>query len=207
MHLYDCSFLFGYDDGEEMLTTNLGYRIAYRSDNIVQKDLVYVAGNNYLFKDFKLSVEQRIDPDLLYVFNPKNRKDLVSLFGWTMDLRDEKLFRKCCSEDIHIFRAGIDGYHYELNGINDCCSFMKKDREYFRNNTYSLVVEKENDNEVLAYHLYPANTGNKHLGSNTRYVQFFNEDITFAFNDDQISEIRFKRKERPIVKRDQIIIL
>ncbi len=203
----DVHFLFGYDDGSEMFTTNLGYRFSYRNDEEVGKDLVYLAGNSYLFREFHISEDKEIDNRLLHAFVPTDGHELISLFAWAMDTEDLELFRKCCSDDIFIRRAGVNGDHYELKGIADALSFIRKDKEYYRDNMYSLVIEKEGEGEILAYHLYPANTGNKHLGSNTRYAQFFNEDITFTISNHKICKVVFRRKERPIVKRQQLIVL
>ena len=200
-------FLFGYDDGSEMFTSNLGYRFAYRDDDHVSFDLDYLSGNTYLFKDFKVKKEKKIDNTPLYSFVPENNRDLIYLFAWALDTGDKKLLENCCKEDVRIYRAGVNGDHYEMNGLKDADIFMKKYKEYYFQNQYSLVIEREDENEVLAYHLYPANTGNKHLGSNTRYVQFFNEDVTFTIDQMKIQNVIFKRKERPIVKRSRIISL
>jgi len=200
-------FLLGYDDGSEMFTTSLSYKVSYQSDEKTAMDLYCISGNTYLFKEFKIRKEKTIDNTPLYSYPVRSYQDLVSLFAWALDTEDTVLFERCCSEDIYILRAGVNGDGYELQGIADCAVFMKKDREYYRDNLYSLVIEKESGDEVLAYHLFPANTGNKHLGSNTRYVQFFNEDVVFTISDLKIRKVIFRRKERPLVKRNQLIIL
>ncbi|MCR4634457.1 MAG: hypothetical protein K5648_10065 [Erysipelotrichaceae bacterium] len=203
----DVHFLFGYDDGSEMFTTNLGYRFSYRNDEEVKKDLVYLSGNNYLFKDFRISEKSGIDNSPLYEYAVSNDRELVYLFTWAIDTEDSALFEKCCSDDVYIKRAGVNGDLYELKGKEGIEEFIRKDKAYYRDNMYSLVIEKENDEQLLAYHLYPANTGNKHLGSNTRYAQFFNEDITFTTKDHKITKADLRRKERPIIKRQQLIVL
>lgn len=203
----DVHFLFGYDNGSEMFTTNLGYRFFYQDDETVKTDLVYVAGNTYLFKDFQVITENTIDNSPLYDFQIRNNKDLISVFAWALDTEDVRLLHRCCDENICIKRSGVNGDHYELEGLEKAADFIKQDKTYYKENMYSLVIEKEDVDTILAYHLYPANTGNKHLGSNTRYVQFFNEDITFTIDDLKICKVIFKRKERPIVKRSQILYL
>lgn len=203
----NCHFLFGYDDGSELFSTNLGYKICYLKTHEAKMDLYYVSGNDYLFKDFKVTKEKTIDNEPLLNFSTNNNQDIISVFGWMMDTGDINLARKCCDPGIYIERAGVNGEIFVYDGIEKINDFLEFDCEYYKPRSYSLVVESEKGNNVLAYHLFPANTGNKHLGSNTRYVQFFNEDVLFTISNNKISKVVFKRKERPIVKRDRIIII
>lgn len=172
-------------------------------------DLEYVAGNTGLIKD-KWIPFSRLDRKLpeteLMAGGGETIEGALFRFLWGLDTCNRELAYEFSAPDICIERAGVDGDYYGCSGVNGLEDFMVKDKAYYSQNQYSIhidSIEMSGDNSavVTAYHLYPANTGNKHLGSHNKYTQFYNEIITVEVEKElywKIKKIYFRRKENPI---------
>lgn len=133
-------------------------------------------------------------------------EDVVYRFFWALDTVDGELFRETVSPDIRIERAGVNGDAYYLDGVSGAEAFLEQDKRYYAQNQYSVHIRRidradEKHASVTAWHLYPANTGNKHLGSANRYSQFYNEIIEMELAREKgwvIKNVRFRRKENTV---------
>lgn len=172
-------------------------------------DLEYVSGNTWLIKDkwIPLAKTRRKLPDEeLMAEGGETIEGALFRFLWGLDTCNRKLVREFSVPDICIERAGVDGDSYECSGVNSLEDFMIKDKAYYSQNQYSIhinFIEMSEDTSAVAtaYHLYPANTGNKHLGSHNKYTQFYNEIITAEMERElywKIKKIGFRRKENPV---------
>jgi len=172
-------------------------------------DLEYLSGNTYLVRKQWMPLVQtkRIIPDeeLQTEMGKDTPEESLYRFFWALDTCNEELLRAVSAENLQIVRAGVDGDSYECGGIEHAEAFMKRDKDYYSQNQYSIHVnskEYANENEVVihAFHLYPANTGNKHLGSQNKYTQFYNEIITARLEKGElwkVQSVEFRRKENP----------
>lgn len=183
-------------------------------------DPEYVSGNTYLLRGTWLAawLGRRSIPGKELrrkAQRAESVEDVVYRFFWALDTVDGALFWETVSRDIQIERAGVNGDSYYLDGVSGTEAFLEKDKRYYAQNQYSVHIRQIDraDGEhasVTAWHLYPANTGNKHLGSGNRYSQFYNEIIEMELvreNGWVIKNVRFRRKENPVPYGYQILEL
>lgn len=172
-------------------------------------DLEYVSGNTWLIKDKWIPLAKtrsNLPNEELMAGGGETIAGAIFRFLWGLDTCNGALAREFSATDIYIERAGVDGDSYGCSGIESLEDFMAEDKAYYSQNQYSIHIDTiemsgENSATVTAYHLYPANTGNKHLGSHNKYTQFYNEMITLELERElswKIKKIEFRRKENPV---------
>ena len=218
--------LYAIDENQELFPLVFGgkYRFVYDWEKERAEEaafaLEYLSGNTYLTHGVWLPPEQRkrgINGKELRqeVYPAASVEDVVYRFFWAVDTMDEKLFAENAVSDIQITRAGADGGSYDMNGIAEAAAFLAKDKQYYSQNQYSVHIERtefEDETHALihALHLYPADTGNKHRGSQNKYSQFYNELLTLTLEKQdrwRIKNVMIKRKENPIPYGYQILEL
>lgn len=193
-----------------------GGKIALQSaDGMISKiwmDLEYEYGNTYSMKDHWTLYEggklhRTVKNEGLHTFSMSAEEAVYKCF-LGLDIMDEDLWKTNLCDDIFIHRAGVDGDSYTLQGKEDAVLFMKKDKEYFDQNQYSLHLHEiteidETLTHITAWHLSPGKPGNKHIASHMKYAQFYNEsiDIDVVKESDcfKIKSIKFTRKENPVI--------
>ncbi len=209
--------LFAIDEQQQLFPFLFGGKYRFVLDEKgkaaepVQFDLEYVSGNTILTMGKWLPLEKTfrlIDNRPLRRAGslPDEPQQTVYRFFWAVDTMDAEMFRENVSKDIRIVRAGVDGDFYGMEGIGETEAFLQKDKSYYSQNQYSIHIEKvdyRDDRHVCiqARHLYPANTGNKHLGSQNKFSQFYNEILTLELEKEDRWRVRgaeFKRKENPV---------
>lgn len=209
--------LLAIDEKQQMFPLLFGgkYRFVCNAETAetesVTFDPEYIAGNTYLVRGTWLPAglgTRKIQGEELRrgARREETVEDVVYRFFWALDTLDGILFREVVSQDIQIERAGVNGDAYHLDGISGTEAFLRQDKDYYSQNQYSVHIRQikrpdEGHASVTAWHLYPANTGNKHLGSANKYSQFYNEIIEMELvreNGWVIESVRFRRKENPV---------
>jgi|GEM_PF-1683346 len=180
----------------------------------VRFDLEYEYGNTILAAKCwdlyeKTRLKRIIKNDGLYQMERESAdiKTVVYKILWALDTLDQELFIQYSTNDVKIIRAGVDGDSYCLFNHKQLSGFMEQDKQYFDQNQYSVSIKeiKEVSNQrtsVTAFHLSPGKPGNKHLGFDTKYTQFYNEIIEMEFLQAEYSwkltGMTITRKEIPI---------
>ena len=209
--------LYAIDENQELFPLVFGgkYRFVYNWKEDAPEeaafDLEYLAGNTYLTRGSWLAPGERkrqITGEELRagadsVISPE---ETVYRFFWALDTEDEALFMENVSPDIQITRAGVDGDSYGMTNISETAAFMAEDKQYYSQNQYSVHIDRtefadDTHAVVHALRLYPADTGNKHRGSQNKFSQFYNEIFTLELEKSDRWKVRravFKRKENPV---------
>jgi len=169
-------------------------------------DQEYAGGNTYLLKGLWSAANpprRRIDSSTIQGAGT-NAKEAVYKMFWAMDVRNEKLFQECCTENVMMSMALPEGGSLELNGFSKTAEFLKNDKAAYDQNYHSVyLIGSEESGEYTAYRLRPDNTGNKFRGARDKYVLFFNEiyNITVKQTEEgwKVSSVRSRRVETPSV--------
>lgn len=207
--------LLAIDEDHEFYPFLYGGKIQLIQGNHALKEinmqLEYEYGNTYVVKDWwKLYAETK-NKQMIYVENldghAKNPKEALYKFFLAMDLKDVDLMKAVCAKDIEVIRKTENGTEYGMKNIEDCFSFIEKDKAYYEQGQYSIHIKScdliETGYQIQAWHLDPGRPGNKHLCNATEFSQFFNEIIEaqiFLQNERYvIQRISFKHKENPVL--------
>lgn len=220
----DCTVLFAtvhhlyaIDENQELFPFVFGgkYRFVYNwkegAPEEAAFDLEYLAGNSYLTRGSWIPLGERnrqITGEELRAGEDSgiSLEGTVYRFFWALDTEDEALFRENVSPDIQITRAGVDGDSYGMTNVSQTAAFMAADKQYYSQNQYSVHIDRTefaDDTHAVVYalRLYPADTGNKHRGSQNKFSQFYNEILTLELEKSDRWKVRsavFKRKENPV---------
>lgn len=189
----------------------------------VQFDLEYEYGNTIWVSKYwdlyeKTRYRRIIKNDGLYQIELESAdiKTVVYKILWALDTLDQELLIQYSTNDVRITRAGVDGDSYCLFSHEQLSGFMEQEKRYFDQNQYSVSIKeiKEASNQrtsVTAFHLSPGKPGNKHLGSDTKYTQFYNEIIEMEFLQAEgswkLTSMTITRKEIPIMYGYELIEL
>lgn len=109
-------------------------------------------------------------------------EDTVNLFFLAVDSMDKALLQTVCSRNVRIVRAGIDSSIYMENGVLDADSYLRFEKEFYEQNLYSIHIADQTEidafhKKITCWHLSPGRPGTKHYGTNTIFMQFYDEII------------------------------
>lgn len=143
-------------------------------------------------------------------------EDTVNLFFLAVDSMDKTLFRAVCSRDVRIVKSGIDSNIYTENGVLDVDRYLRFEREFYEQNLYSVHIADQTDidafhKKITCWHLSPGRPGTKHYGTNTIFMQFYDEVIDVELYRDpcgwKIESVTFTAKSNQMEYSPKLLVL